>query len=158
MAEEGSRKELMKKLIPRVLKAALWGTFTYVLVYYLPTLIYPMDFLPLEYNQLFYLFVGIAVFFAVVIKLFSGTILEPAFSIARTLIVTIYFITVFNGGIIRLTMPIEETTVTLVADLKAFLAILILVNFLGIGKSMLQVTNFLAKKVETSQPRARLWV
>jgi len=48
-------------------------------------------------------------------------------------------------------MPIEGTTVNLVVDLKAFLAILILVNLLGIGKSMLEVMNLLAKKVETSQ-------
>jgi len=151
MVEEEIRKRLMKKLIPRVLKATLWGTLTFVFVYYLPTLIYPMELLPLEYSQLFYLFVGITVFFAVVTKLFSGTILEYAFSIARALIVIIYFIAVFNGGIISLTMPMEGVAVNLVADLKAFLAILILINLLGVAKSMFQVTKFLVEKVETSQ-------
>jgi len=155
MVEKGNRKGLMKMLIPRVLKAALWGTFTFVFVYYLPTLIYPMDLLPVGYNQFFYLFAGIAVFFAVVTKLFSGTILEYAFSIAKALIIIIYFITVFNGGIIRLTMPMEEATVNLVVDLKAILVILILVNLLGIAKSMFQLTRFLAKKVETSQLSVR---
>ncbi|NIW14546.1 MAG: hypothetical protein GWN31_11585, partial [Candidatus Thorarchaeota archaeon] len=110
MVDERSRKKLMNMLIPRTIKAALWGTFTYVFVYYLPRLIYPMDVLPLEYNQFLYLFVGIAVFFAVVVKFFSGTILEHAFSIARALILIIYFVAVFNGGIISLTMPMEETT------------------------------------------------
>lgn len=151
MVEEAKRKGLMNKLIPRVLKAALWGTFTYVFVYYLPRLIYPMDLFPLEYNQFFYLFVGIAVFFAVVVKFFSGTIFEHAFSIARALILIIYFIAVFNGGIISLTMPMEATTVNLLVDLKAFLAILILMNLLEIGKSMFQLTNFLAKRAESSQ-------
>jgi len=151
MVEEGKRKGLMNKLIPRVLKAALWGMFTYVFVYYLPRLIYPMDLFPLAYNQFFYLFVGIAVFFAVVIKFFSGTIFEHAFSIARALILIIYFIAVFNGGVISLTMPMEETTVNLLVDLKVFLAILILMSLLEIGKSMFQLTNFLAKKAESSQ-------
>jgi len=155
MVEMISREGLIKKLIPRVLKATLWGTLTFVFVYSLPTLIYPMELLPLEYSQLFYLFVGIAVFFAFVTKLFSGTILEYAFSIARALIMIIYFIAVFNGGIISLTMPMEGATVNLVADLKAFLAILILVNLLGVAKSMFQVTKFLAEKVETGQLSVR---
>jgi len=48
-------------------------------------------------------------------------------------------------------MPMSEVMVNLVVDVKVFLAILVLVNLLGIGKSLLQVTNFLAKKVEASQ-------
>ncbi|NIR87553.1 hypothetical protein GWO13_08370 [Candidatus Bathyarchaeota archaeon] len=155
MVEKGSTKGLIEKLILRVLKAALWGALTYVFVYYLPNLIYPMDLLPLGYSQFFYLFVGIVVFFAVVTKLFSGTIFEHAFSIARALIMIIYFIAVFNGGIISLTMSMEEAAVNLVINLKAFLAILILVNLLGIAKSMFKVTKFLAKKVETSQLSVR---
>ncbi len=110
-----------------------------------------MDLFPLEYNQFFYLFVGIAVFFAVVVKFFSGTILEHAFSIARALILIIYFVAVFNGGIISLTMPMEATTVDLVVDLKAFLAILVLMNLLEIAKSIFSLTSFLAKKAESSQ-------
>lgn len=155
MVEKGNRKGPIEELIPRVLKATLWGALTYVFAYYLPMLIYPMDLLPLEYNQLFYLFVGIVVFFAVVTKLFSGTILEYAFGIARALIMIIYFIVAFDGGIISLTMPMMETTVNLVVDLKAFLTILILVNLLSVAKSMFQATKFLAKKVETSQLSTR---
>lgn len=151
MVEEKSKKGLMEKLIPRVAKAALWGVLTWVFVYYLPMLICPIDLLPVEYSQFFYLFVGIAVFFAVVVKFFSGTIFEYAFSIARGLTMIIYFIVALNGGIISLSMPMMEGTVNLVVDLKAFLAILVLVNLLGIAKSMFRATNFLAKKAETGQ-------
>jgi len=97
------------------------------------------------------LFVGIAVFFAVITNLFSGTIFGYAFSIARALIMIIYFIAAFNGGIVSLTMPLREFTVSIVVDVKAFLTILVLVNLLGIGKSLLQVTGFLAKKVEADK-------
>lgn len=151
MIEERSKKGLMEKLFPRVAKAALWGALTWAFAYYLPMLIFPIDLLPLGYSQFFHLFVGIVVFFAVVVKLFSGTIFEYAFSIARGLIMIIYFVVVLNGGILSLSISIEETAVNLVVDLKAFLVILILVNLLGIAKSMLQATRFLAKKVETSQ-------
>lgn len=151
MVKESSEKSLIRKMTPNVFKAAAWGIFTYMIVGYLPTLLFPINFIPFGYNQLFDLFVGIAVFFAVITNLFSGTIFGYAFSIARGLVMIVYFIVAFNGGIISLTMPMQEFTVSLVVDVKAFLTILVLVNLLGIGKSLLQVTNFLAKKVEANQ-------
>jgi len=151
MVNENSKKSFIKKMVPNVFKAAVWGVITYVLVGYLPTLLFPIDFLPFGYGQLFDLFVGIAVFFAVITNLFSGTIFGYAFSIARALIMIIYFIAAFNGGIVSLTMPLREFTVSIVVDVKAFLTILVLVNLLGIGKSLLQVTGFLAKKVEADK-------
>jgi hypothetical protein len=151
MVKESSEKSFIRKMVPNVFKAAVWGIFTYMIVSYLPTLLFPIDFLPFGYNQFFDLFVGIAVFFTVITNLFSGTIFGYAFSIARGLVMIIYFIVAFNGGIISLTMPMSEVTANLVVDVKAFLTILVLVNLLGIGKSLLQVTNFLAKKVEANQ-------
>lgn len=155
MVNESSKKSFIKTIIPNVFKATVWGIITYVLVGYLPTLLFPIGFLPLGYDQLFDLFVGIAVFFAVITNLFSGTIFGYAFSIARALIMIVYFIIAFNGGIISLTMPMQEFTVSLVVDVKAFLMILVLVNLLGIGKSLLQVTGFLAKRVEAEQLNQR---
>jgi hypothetical protein len=67
----------------------------------------------------------------------------------------IYFIVALNGGIISLTMPIQEFTVNFVVDVKVFLMILVLGNLLGIGKSLLQVIGFLAKKVEAEQLNQR---
>jgi len=153
MVKESSEKSFIRKMGPNVFKAAVWGIITYAFVGYLPTLLFPMDFLSFGFNQFFDLFVGIAVFFAVITNLFSGTILGYAFSIARGLVMIIYFIVVFNGGIISLTMPMSEVTVGLVVDVKVFLLILVLVNLLGIGKNLLQVTSFLAKKVEANQLR-----
>lgn len=150
MVEEGGRKGLIKEIMPRIFKAALWGTLTYAFIYYLPTLIFAraLEFLPIQYNQLFYLFAGITVFFAVVTTLFSGTILGYAFRIARSVAIIIYFVVGFNGGIVSLTIPTSETAAGLVIDLKIFMAILILLNLLAIGKTMLEVTDFFAKKVE----------
>jgi len=155
MVEEGNTRAIIKKIVPRVFKAALWGFITYLLVYYPLTLIYPFELLPFAYNQLFNVFVTIVVFFAVVTKLFSGTILEYAFSIAKTLIIITYFFYVLNGGIISLTVPVSETTVNLVLDLRTFLSMLIFVNLLALAKSILQATDFLARKVEASQLSVR---
>lgn len=156
MVEGLSAKSLTKKLFPRFLKAAIWGTLTYLLVYHLPMLIYPLKALPFEFApQLLYLFVTIAVFFAVITQLFSGTVLGYAFGIAKALIMIAYFIYVFSGGVISLTMPISGTTVDLVVDLRAFLTMIISVNLLALAKNMLQITNLLAKKVETSQLSVR---
>lgn len=155
MVKESGEKSLVRKMIPKVFKAAVWGIITYVSVGYLPTLLFPMDFLAFGFNQLFDLFVGIAVFFVVITNLFSGTIFGYAFSIARALIMIIYFIVALNGGIISLTMPIQEFTVNFVVDVKVFLMILVLGNLLGIGKSLLQVIGFLANKVEAEQLNQR---
>jgi len=155
MVEEGNTRAFIKKIVLRVFKAALWGFITYLLVYYPLMLVYPFKLLPSGYNQVFNVFVTIVVFFAVVTKLFSGTILEYAFSIAKTLIIVTYFFYIFNGGVISLTIPVSETTVNLVLNLKAFLAMLIFVNLLGLAKSILQAMNFLARKAETSQLSVR---
>jgi len=151
MVEEGNTRAFIKKIVLRVFKATLWGFITYLLVYYPLMLVYPFELLPSGYNQLFNVFVTIVVFFAVATKLFSGTILEYAFSIARTLIIITYFFYVFNGGVVSLTVPVSETTVNLVLDLRAFLAMLIFVNLLALAKSVLQAMSFLARKVESSQ-------
>jgi hypothetical protein len=155
MAEEGNTRALIKRIALRVFKAALWGFVTYLLVYYPVRLLYPLEALPFEYSQLFNVFVTMVVFFAVATKLFSGTILEYAFSMAKALFIIIYFLYAFNGGVISLTVPVSETTVNLVLDLRAFLAMLIFVNLLALAKSVLQATDFLARKAEAGQLSVR---
>ncbi|MCK4885066.1 hypothetical protein KAS24_03245, partial [Candidatus Bathyarchaeota archaeon] len=67
-------KLIMKKAFPRVLKAAVWGTLTFFVVYYLPMKLYPVDILPFDYATQLAPFAIIVVFFAVVGQLFSGTL------------------------------------------------------------------------------------
>ena len=146
MVEEPRAKSLTKKLFPRFLKAAIWGTLTYLLVYYLPMLIFPLETLPFDYTSQLLHFTAIAVFFAVITQLFSGTVLGYAFGIAKALVMIAYFIYVSNGGIVSLTVPFSETTLDLVVDLRTFLVMLISVNLLALAKNLLQVINLLAKK------------
>lgn len=148
MAEKRKTRTLIKEVVIRVFKAALWGLITYLIGYYPTTLVYTFALLPFEYSQLFNVFVMMLVFFAVVTKLFSGTILEYALGIAKALVVMTYFFYVFNGGIINLTIPVSETIVDLVLDLRAVLAMLVFVNLLALTKSFLQAINYVAKRSE----------
>lgn len=158
MDDEENLKSLVKKIMPRVAKAALKGFIMFLLTYLLPMLameaMMPAELsfgtLPPEYITLFYTFSAVVVFFAIVTELFSGTIFQHVFNIGKALILIVYFIYALNGGIITTAFQIlgQQQVVYIFADLKAFLAILIFVNLLGLAKGMFQAINFLSRKVE----------
>ena len=144
MTETEKTGTSLKKVASRVLRAALAGFITFLLVYFLSTLLYPPEALPPGYEPLFDVFVAIVVFFAVVIELSSGTILKYAFSAARALILIMYFVYALHGGIITTEMEMAHIMV----DLRGFLAMLIFVNLLGLAKSILEAVDFLSEKEE----------
>ncbi len=150
---ETVRRSLLRRIAPRTLKATLWGTITF-LVYYLPYryFIMPVFMFPgvsdLVIEMIFYTFLTIVVFFAATIKLFSGTIFQHVFSIARAVILIIYFIYAFRGGVITLAPNIGGITFNITLDLSVFLAMFVLINLLSLGKSLLQAIDFLARERE----------
>ena len=157
MADEGNLKSVLKKIIPNVTKAALKGFVMFLLTYLLPTLVVeamlpstsPFG-MPSEYTTLLYVFSAIVVFFSVVTELFSGTILQHAFCVGRAIVLIVYFVYALNGGIFMSTfqIPGQQQVIHIFADLRAFLAVLILINLLGFAKGMLQAINFLSGKAE----------
>lgn len=150
---EAVRRSSLRRVAPRVLKATVWGTITF-LMYYLPYtfLIMPMVMFPgasdLVSDTFFYLFITIVVFFAVTIKLLSGTIFQHAFGIARALILMIYVIYSFRGGIIAFAPNVGDVTFNIMLDVTIFLAMFILIDLLSLGKSLLQAIDFLARERE----------
>jgi len=152
---EDRREGLLKRMAPRVLKASLWGLLTF-LMYYIPyqLLVLPMlmfpQFFSFEIQPIFYTFVALAVFFAVAIQFFSGTILQYVLGVARALILMTYLIYALNGGILTLTPNVGGETFTIVVDFRAFLMMIILVSLLSLAKSILQTINFLASEKESS--------
>ena len=156
MADEENLRSFVKKIMPRVVKAALKGFIMFFLTYILPTLMMeammpaelPFGELPSEYMTLLYTFSAIVVLFTVVTELFSGTIFQHAFSIGRALVLTVYFIYALNGGILTSTfqIPGQQQVIHIFADLRAFLAMLIFVNLLGFAKGMFQAIDFLSRK------------
>ncbi|UCE29447.1 MAG: hypothetical protein JSV85_01590 [Candidatus Bathyarchaeota archaeon] len=160
MTEKEDEKTFLEKAMPRVLKAAVVGITAFFLYYLLPTLLFsmlPTESLPPEfgsffsrYENLVYVFAGIMICFAVAIQLSSGTVFKHVFSIAKAIIVMLYLIFAFDGGLLALNLPVEETVVGLEANLTTFLTILILVNLLSLAKSMLEMISFFSRKAEQS--------
>ena len=143
---ESDIKSILKKSFPRVLKAIAWGALTYIIVYYLPMILYPTDLLPLDYATPLFDFAMIIVFFAVVGQLFSGTILGCGFGVAKAIVVIAYFFAVSDGGVFSVTLPISELTVNLAVDISIILLMIISVNLLNIVKNILEALVLLNEK------------
>ncbi len=137
---------LIKKALPRVLRAAVWGSLTYILFYYLPLILYPSETLPFDYTTELLQFAIIAVFFAVATTLFSGTILGHGFGIARAIVIIGYFFAVSGNGIVSITLPVMEVPVKLTIDITVILLMVISVNLLDIARNLLQAITLLTDK------------
>ena len=136
-----------KTVLPRVLKAAVWGTFTFVMVYYLPLMLIPKDIpqniLPFDYTARLLDFAVISVFFAVVGQLFSGTVIGCGFGIAKALVIIALFFVISEGGVFSITLPISEVTINLTLDISTILLMIISVNLLSIAKNLFEAISIL---------------
>jgi hypothetical protein len=143
---EAIAKLFMKEAFPRVLKATVWGAVTFLVVYWLPMMLYPTDVLPLDYATPLFQFATIAVFFAVVGQLFSGTIIGCGFGVAKAIVVIAYFFAISDGGVFSVTLPISELTVNLAIDISILLLMIVSVNLLNIAKNLLAAIALLTEK------------
>jgi len=143
---EAIAKLFLKEAFPRVLKATVWGALTFLVVYWLPMMLYPTDILPLDYSTPLFQFATIAVFFAVVGQLFSGTIIGCGFGVAKAIVVIAYFFAVSDGGVFSVTLPISELTVNLAVDISILLLMIVSVNLLNIAKNLLAAIDLLTEK------------
>ena len=147
---ELNAKFVMDTVLPRVLKAAVWGTFTFVMVYYLPLMLIPKDMppniLPFDYATQLFDFALISVFFAVVGQLFSGTVIGCGFGIARALVIIAFFFVVSEGGVFNVTLPISDLTVNLRLDISTLLLMVVSVNLLSIAKNLFEAISLLTEK------------
>lgn len=141
---------IMNTVFPRVMKAALWGAFTFMIVYYLPLSLIPsnipQNILPFDYRAQLFEFAMISVFFAIAGQLFSKTVIGCGFGIARAIVIVAYFLVVSEGGILNLTVPVSEYTLNLTIDISIILLMIIAVNLLSIAKNLLGAINILTEK------------
>lgn len=143
---EAISKFFLKEAFPRILKATVWGALTFLVVYWLPMMLYPTDMLPLDYATPLFQFATIAVFFAVVGQLFSGTIIGCGFGVAKAIVIIAYFFAVSDGGVFSVTLPISELTVNLAVDISIILLMIVSVNLLNIAKNLLAAIDLLTEK------------
>jgi hypothetical protein len=145
MAKQNA-KLILKKAVPRLLKAAVWGSLTFILVYYLPLVLFPSDAFPFDYTPELHTFAVIAVFFAVVTSLFSGTILGCGFGVARAIVIIAYFFAFSDSGIFSVSLPFMEVPVNLTVDITIILLMIVSVNLLDIARNLLKAITFLNEK------------
>jgi hypothetical protein len=141
---------IMNTVFPRVMKAAIMGAVTFMVVYYLPLSLIPrnipQNILPFDYRAQLLEFAAISVFFAVAGQLFSKTVIGCGFGIARAIVIVAYFLVVSEGGILTLTVPVSEYTLNLTIDISIILLIVIAVNLLSIAKNLLGAIAILSEK------------
>ena len=151
MVEKGDAKTFVRKIVPRVFKAALLAVLTYLPMYFLSALIRPLQpFFP-WYEPLTNIFAATFITFLVVGVFSSGTIFQYVFGVARMLVLMLFFICVLNGGIVTLALPIEGVTANIMLDITAVLAMLVLTCLLGIAKNVIQAIDFVSGKVEQKE-------
>jgi len=143
---ELNAKLLMKKAIPRVLKATVWGSLTFFVVYCLPMMLYPTDILPFDYAAQLGQFATIVVFFAVAGQLFSGTLIGCGFGIAKAIIIIAYFFTISDNGIFSVTLSVSEVTVNFAVDISVILLMIVSVNLFNVAKNLLEALTLLTEK------------
>jgi len=143
---ELNAKLLMKKAVPRVLKATVWGSLTFFVVYCLPMMLYPTDILPFDYAAQLGQFATIVVFFAVAGQLFSGTLIGCGFGIAKAILIIAYFFTISDNGIFSLNLSVSEVTVNFAIDISVILLMIISVNLFNIAKNLLEALTLLTEK------------
>jgi len=137
---------ILKQVLPRVLKAVLWGSVTFLVVYYLPMMLYPQDLLPIDYTDSLIQFAIISVFFTVLGQLLSGTIIGCGFGVAKALVIIAFFFAISEGGIFSLTLPVTEVVVNLSVDISTILLMIVSVNLFDIAKNLLEAINILTQK------------
>ncbi len=156
--KERTAKDWMKILLPRILRAAVWGFIMggeMLLLIYIAEAGGPfLKLIPIEQESLSYLLV-VFVGFEVAIQLLYGTIFQYALSITRALISMIALVFMTNGGIISITLQRSQeipiplgTSIIFAIDFKAILGAWLLLSSLSIVKNLLQAIEFLSEKEE----------
>jgi len=166
--EEKTGKDWAKIIIPRVLRAILWGFIMggeMLLLLYLPQFLpqfggQTMEMLPIQttagISYFFLVFAGIEV----AIQLLRGTVFPYALSMARSIISIILLVQITNGGIMSFTiqpspgaqMP-AGTSITFTFDFQSVLGVILLLSLISVIKNLLQAIDYLSKKEETGFPR-----
>ena len=147
------KKFFMYTVAPRVLKAFIWGTVTYILIYSVPSMLIPqdipVDIMPFDLNARLFELATISVFFAVVGQLLSKTLIGCGFGIVKAIVYIIFFFTVSDGGIFSIDVPLGGTMLNVTVDVSIILLMVVSVNLLGIAKSLLDAIRIFSEKSVT---------
>ena len=145
MADTGNNfKKKIRNFTFKALKATVKGILFYAIYFVLWMFLAPISDMVPGFQQMIETFVMAYILLMIVGELASGTIFQYFFNVAKALFVIGYLIFSLNGGIFGLTFQ----NVSLMVDLRLFLAIAMLLSLLGLEKSVLQAINYMNEKAE----------
>jgi hypothetical protein len=145
--EEGSVRKKMRKAIFTVAKTAIKTALVCVLYVIVSRLLEPVStFIP-NLQQMIQTFVIVYVVLMIISNLTSGTVFQHVFGAARCCFVMAYLIISSNSGIFDYTFG----NLSLMVDLRLFLIIVMLLEILGMAKSVIQAIDFVSQKAELVQ-------
>ncbi len=155
---EQTLKDWLRILLPRVLRAALWGFLMggeLLILLFIPDIggrfqeIFPIEQTDLSY--LLFIFIG----FEVAIQLMRGTIIQFILGMARAVASIAVLLIVTKGGIMTFTMssisdiPLPTgIVISFKVDFRAVLAIFLILSLLIIIKNLLKAIDFMSEKAE----------
>jgi hypothetical protein len=137
-------KKRVRNFTFKALKATVKGILFYGIYFVLWMFLAPISEIVPGFQQMIETFVMVYILLMIVGELASGTIFQYFFNVAKALFVIGYLIFSLKGGIFGLTFQ----DVSLVVDLRLFLAIAMLLGLLGLAKSVLQAINYMNEKAE----------
>jgi len=142
--EEKGFKKRLQKFTGKALKATIKGVLFYGIYFVLSMFLAPISEMVPGFQQTIEIFVMVYIVLMVIGELTGGTIFQYFFNAAKALFVILYLIFSLKGGIVGMTIQ----NVNLIADLRLFLAVAMLLGLLGFAKSVFQAINFLNEKAE----------
>ena len=126
------------------MKAGIKAVLTYIVYFIFMLLVQPFSEFIGQYSLLIDMFFMVIIAFTFLIELFSGTIIKYMIEFSRSMFIIFYFVTSLNSGIIDVSME----NVSIIVNLRFFLLMLVLINIIGMAKTVLSAVNFLHEKSE----------
>jgi len=140
-------KSNIRRIVRKALKATIKGAVFYVVYIVLSQLLAPISEYVPNIQQIIETFATVYVSLVIVTELASGTIFQYVLNTAKSLFVIAYVILSLKTGVFALTAE----NMSLVIDLRLFLAIGMLLGLLGLAKSVMQTINYVNERAELTQ-------
>jgi len=135
---------MKRNLARRILKAGIKAALIYIVYFIFMLLIQPFFEFIGQYSLLIDMFFTVLIVFIFLTELFSGTIIKYMIEFSKSLFIIFYFVAALNSGIIDVSME----NVSIIVNLRFFLLMLVLINVIGMAKTVLSAVNFLHEKSE----------
>ncbi|UCF45020.1 MAG: hypothetical protein JSW44_04510 [Candidatus Bathyarchaeota archaeon] len=144
--EKKKRKNIIKDVSFRVVKAALKAILVYLIYFLLAPMLAPLFGLIPGIMQSIEAFVVIYIVLMILSDLTERTVFQYFFSTARTLFIIAYLLLSLSDG----TISTSYENFSLTLNLTLFYTIAISLSLLGLASSILQAINFMCERAEVS--------